>query len=119
MDRAYGEAVDDATITSTVKSKLLWSRYADGLSANVDTKRGKVILTGTANSEEAKDAAGSLARNTRGVHAVNNQLMVGPPNPRRQEYDQRHHRRLDHHQGEVNLHGFQQRERVGYRGQHQ
>jgi len=80
-DRSYGEVVDDASITSAVKSKLMWSRYADGLSANVDTARGKVKLTGTANSMEAKEAAGKLAMNTHGVHAVNNQLVVEAAKP--------------------------------------
>jgi len=80
-DRSYGEVVDDASITSAVKSKLMSSRHADGLSANVDTARGKVKLTGTANSAEAKDAAGKLAMNTHGVHAVNNQLVVEAGKP--------------------------------------
>jgi hyperosmotically inducible periplasmic protein len=75
-DRSYGEVVDDASITSAVKSKLLWSRYADGLTADVDTTRGKVRLSGTATSMEAKEAAGKLAMNTHGVHAVNNLLVV-------------------------------------------
>ena len=75
-ERGYGEKIDDATISSTVKSKLMWSRYADGLTANVDTRRGKVSLTGTADSREAKEFAGRLAMNTHGVHAVDNQLMV-------------------------------------------
>lgn len=75
-DRSYGEVVDDASITSAVKSKLMWSRYADGLSANVDTTRGAVKLTGTADTAEARDAAGKMAMNTHGVHAVNNQLAV-------------------------------------------
>lgn len=80
-DRSYGEVVDDASITSAVKSKLMWSRYADGLSANVDTTRGKVKLTGTANTMEAKDAAGKLAMNTHGVHTVNNQLVLETGKP--------------------------------------
>ena len=80
-DRSYGEVVDDASISSAVKSKLLWSRYADGLSANVDTTRGKVKLTGTANTMEAKDAAGKLAMNTHGVHTVNNQLVLETGKP--------------------------------------
>ena len=80
-DRSYGEKIDDATITSTVKSKLLWSRYADGLTADVDTMRGKVMLTGTADTMEAKDAAGKLAINTRGVSSVNNQLVVKTEKP--------------------------------------
>src|SRR6185312_5232536 len=41
-DRAYAEVVEDASITAAVKSKLLASRFADGLSADVDTSRGKV-----------------------------------------------------------------------------
>ena len=80
-NRSYGEVVDDASISSAVKSKLMWSRYADGLSANVETTRGKVKLTGTANSMEAKDAAGKLAMNTHGVHAVNNQLVLETGKP--------------------------------------
>jgi hyperosmotically inducible protein len=75
-DRSFGDKIDDATITSTVKSKLLWSRYADGLTADVDTTRGKVLLTGKADTQEAKDAAGKLAINTRGVSSVNNMLVV-------------------------------------------
>ena len=75
-DRAYGELVDDATITAAVKSKLLGGRYADGLTADVDTSRGKVKLTGFAKSAESKDAAGTLAMNTHGVHSVSNQLVV-------------------------------------------
>jgi osmotically-inducible protein OsmY len=74
--RSYGEAIDDATITATVKSKLLWSRYENGLSTNVDTKAGKVTLQGTADSAAAKDLAKQLAMNTRGVVAVDNQLVV-------------------------------------------
>jgi hyperosmotically inducible protein len=80
-ERGYGEKIDDATITSTVKSKLLWSRYADGLTADVDTRRGKVNLTGTAETADAKIFAGRLAMNTRGVHAVSNELVVQAPKP--------------------------------------
>ena len=80
-ERSYGEMVDDASISSEVKSKLLWSRYADGLTANVDTMRGKVKLSGTADSQEAKEAAGKLAANTRGVDSVNNQLVVEAAKP--------------------------------------
>jgi hyperosmotically inducible protein len=80
-DRTYGEVVDDASITSAVKSKLLWSRHVDALNVDVDTARGKVKLTGTANSAEAKEAAGKLAMNTHGVRAVSNQLTVEAGKP--------------------------------------
>src|SRR5690349_496937 len=75
-DRAYGERVEDATITAAVKSKMLASRHADGLAVDVDTLQGKVKLSGFASNAEAKDAAGALAMNTHGVHSVSNQLVV-------------------------------------------
>lgn len=74
--RSYGETTDDATITAAVKSKLLWSRYTDGLTTDVDTKMGKVTLKGTADSAAEKDLAKRLALNTRGVVSVDNQLVV-------------------------------------------
>jgi len=75
--RSYGEKIDDATITSTVKSKLLWSKHTDGITTNVDTKNGKVTLQGTADSAAEKELANTLAMNTRGVVSVDNQLVVG------------------------------------------
>src|SRR4249919_448429 len=78
-DRSYGEVIDDATITSAVKSKLVWSKNTEGLATNVDTKRGKVSLMGTADSKATKDLAGRLAMDTRGVVAVDNQLVVSTP----------------------------------------
>lgn len=80
-ERSYGEVIDDASITAAVKSKLLWSRHTSGLAANVDTKRGKVTLQGTADSAAARDLAGRMALNTRGVESVDNQLMVHETKP--------------------------------------
>lgn len=74
--RGYADVVDDASISTAVKSKLLWSKNAEGLAAKVVTVAGKVTLTGTADSAASKSAAGSLAANTRGVSAVDNQLVV-------------------------------------------
>jgi len=75
---SYGETIDDATITVAVKSKLLWSKYTDGLNTTVDTKSGRVTLTGTAESQAARDLAGQLASNTRGVVSVRNMLTIAP-----------------------------------------
>ena len=76
-ERAFGEMVEDATITATVKSKMLWSRFVEGIKANVHTTRGKVTLSGTADSAEAKGFAEKIAMNTDGVYSVDNQLVVG------------------------------------------
>jgi len=78
--RSYGEMVDDASISAVVKSKLLWSKEAQGMSVNVETKSGKVTLQGTADSAAAKELAGALANNTHGVVSVNNKLVVDPSN---------------------------------------
>lgn len=75
--RSYGEVVDDLTITSRVKSKLLWNSHTDGLQINVDTQLGKVTLQGSADTEVQKELAGELAANTRGVVSVDNQLKIG------------------------------------------
>lgn len=76
---SYAEGVEDATISATVKSKLLWSKYADGLKTTVVTKAGRVTLTGSADSADGKDFAGRLAANTRGVVSVNNAIVVSMP----------------------------------------
>ena len=73
--------VDDATITATVKSKLLWSKQADGMTTHVTTRSGKVTLTGNSDSKADKDLAGRLAMNTNGVASVDNQLVVDASKP--------------------------------------
>ena len=75
-DRSFGEAVQDATITASVKSKLLWNSHTDGLDIHVDTNRGQVTLTGTVGSGTEKDLAGRIAKNTNDVLGVTNQLTV-------------------------------------------
>jgi len=81
-ERSFGELVDDATITAAVKSKLLWSKHTDGLAVEVDSKKGRVTLQGTADSGAAKDLAGNLAMNTRGVISVNNKLVIDENKPK-------------------------------------
>jgi hyperosmotically inducible protein len=74
--RSFGEAVEDATITAGIKSKLLWNEHTSGLAINVDTRNGAVMLTGAADSESSRDLAGLLAANTQGVRSVDNRLTV-------------------------------------------
>lgn len=67
---------EDATLTATVKSKLLWSSVTEALNIEVDSKEGVVTLKGRAQSPEAKELAGSLATNTEGVVSVNNLISI-------------------------------------------
>ena len=75
-DRDFATTVEDATITASVKSKLLWNDHTDGLEIDVDTVGGRVTLTGTADTAEAKQIATRLARNTDGVVGVDNKLTL-------------------------------------------
>ena len=73
-----GSYVDDKTITAAVKTKLLEDKSTGGLSINVDTLNGTVSLGGFAKSQMEKDQAGAIARNTKGVREVHNNLIIRP-----------------------------------------
>ncbi|MCC5827359.1 BON domain-containing protein [Alkalimonas sp.] len=75
-ERSFGDVVDDATITASVKSKLLWSKHTEGMDTKVITKDGKVELSGSVANQQAKQQAEQLAKNTAGVRSVDNQLQI-------------------------------------------
>lgn len=80
-DRAGEElepAARDARITATVKSKLLSDPEVSAFRIDVDTSDGRVTLSGTVESETAKEEAEELARNTEGVEEVENLIEVAP-----------------------------------------
>lgn len=80
-EHSFGDTIDDASTTAAIKSKLLWSRHAEGMDTKVITRDGKVTLSGTVGSSEAREHAGSLAMSTNGVTAVDNQLKVKADKP--------------------------------------
>jgi len=75
-ERTLGQTVDDATITASVKSKLLADERTKGFDINVDTRNGSVILAGGADSQAAKAAAAEIAGSVDGVILIDNQLVV-------------------------------------------
>ena len=77
VNRTAGTAIDDATLTMNVKSKLLSDDLVKGLKIDVDTRDGVVYLTGNVGSEAEKDQAVKLARETEGVRDVQANLVVG------------------------------------------
>lgn len=74
--RSPADIAEDATITASVKSKLLWSARVDGMQVDVDTIDRRVTLSGAVDSAAARDMAGRLAADTLGVRAVDNRLKV-------------------------------------------
>lgn len=70
------DAIDDATTTASVKTRLMANDNVKGLSINVDTKDDVVTLSGKVRSTEERDLAEALAKNTDSVAKVMNELTV-------------------------------------------
>ena len=74
-----GDRVDDAAITTALKTKLVADRAKNLIAVNVDTQQGVVHLKGAVPTERDKMEAERLARGTKGVVDVKNDLKVEPP----------------------------------------
>lgn len=76
MAAKAGEKIDDLTITTTVTAGLAKDPDLSVLKINVDTRNGAVTLKGSAPTQAARDKAAALAKATKGVNSVDNQLVV-------------------------------------------
>lgn len=73
-----GAYVDDVAITTAVKAKFVEDKSVDAGAIKVQTLNGTVQLSGFAKSNTEKAQAETLARNTKGVRQVMNDLIVRP-----------------------------------------
>jgi hyperosmotically inducible protein len=73
-----GAYVDDAAITTAVKARFVEDKTVDAGAVKVETLNGTVALSGFAKSNSEKAQAEYLARNTKGVREVRNNLTVRP-----------------------------------------
>lgn len=71
-----GEYIDDAAISTKVKSKLLVDKDASGMDIKVETFKGIVQLSGFVDSETEKQRAGQIAAGIDGVKHVENRISV-------------------------------------------
>ena len=72
-----GTYVKDSAITTKVKTKLAAKHLSTLTKIQVDTdKNGVVWLSGTAPTKDAKDLAGMITKDTDGVTAVHNNIVV-------------------------------------------
>ena len=69
--------VDDAWITTKVKTKLAADPQVSAVNVSVETDEGVVTLTGRVKSDVARREAVKLARDTEGVRSVRDLLEVG------------------------------------------
>lgn len=71
-----GEYLDDAVLTTKVKTAIFNDPGLKVLQINVKTFKGIVQLSGFVDSASAADKAVELARTVAGVKMVNNSLIV-------------------------------------------
>jgi hyperosmotically inducible periplasmic protein len=71
-----GEFVDDAWITTKVKSEMIADGDVKAHKIDVDTKNGVVKLTGTVETWQEANKATDIARGIKGVTAVENEIRV-------------------------------------------
>ena len=74
--RTAGETISDASITASVKTRLLADQRTDGLKIDVDTQSGVVYLSGEVDSADEVKLAETIAKRVDGVGSVENNLRV-------------------------------------------
>ena len=71
-----GVAIDDAEITAKIKGSIFAEPGLKTLQISVDTVKGVVTLSGSADSQASSDRVKSLAAAVAGVTQVDNRLVV-------------------------------------------
>jgi hyperosmotically inducible protein len=75
-ERSTGQAVDDTTLLTKVKSELIASPATDAHDIDVEVYKGQVQLNGFVESESQKTSAGKVTQQVSGVKSVRNNLQV-------------------------------------------
>jgi len=73
-----GAYVDDATITTQIKSRFIENKDVDAASIKVETLNGTVMLSGFAKNSIERSTAEAIARKVNGVKSVRNEIAVRP-----------------------------------------
>jgi len=76
--QTVGAFVDDATITTQVKSRMLADKDVAGTAISDETLNGTVVLSGFAKSSLERTTADRIARGVNGVKVVKNDVVVRP-----------------------------------------
>ena len=76
--KTVGEAIDDTTITTRVKTAMLNDPTVGGMRIDVDTFKGVVTLSGRVQSQAEREQAVALARGVDGVTEVKDALQIIP-----------------------------------------
>lgn len=76
--QSAGAYVDDATISTRVRTEIVRDADLSLNELNVETMNGTVQLSGFTNSQAKAAKAGQIARATPGVKDVRNNIIVRP-----------------------------------------
>jgi hyperosmotically inducible protein len=74
--KSAGEQIDDTVTTASVKSALIADPVTKAHQIDVEVFKGTVQLNGFVDTAASKDRATEVAKNTKGVTAVRNNLTV-------------------------------------------
>ena len=74
-----GAYVDDATMTTQIKSRFIENKQVDAASIHVETLNGTVLLSGFAKDATEKMTAENIARKVNGVRSVRNEIAIRRP----------------------------------------
>ena len=77
-DMAVGAYIDDAGITTLVKSRFAENKQVDAVAISVETLNGVVMLSGFAKNATEKVTAETIARGVNGVKMVKNEITIRP-----------------------------------------
>lgn len=73
---SVGKFIDDATVTTRVKSRFAQDDQVSAMNIGVETTDGVVQLSGYAGSEMEKSRAAEIAKQVPDVRSVNNGIIV-------------------------------------------
>lgn len=76
QERSVGDAIDDASTSTAIKSRLLSTRgYGE---VDVEVEGGQVLLTGRVNTPEERVRAEDVAWSVEGTQSVANEIRIEP-----------------------------------------
>ena len=75
-ERSTAAVASDSAITATIEGKYVADSLVSASDIHIRTYNGTVYLSGRAGSHVVRDRAAKFAKETAGVTAVNNQIVI-------------------------------------------
>jgi hyperosmotically inducible protein len=77
-EKSAGDHVDDGSIVTQVKASLVAEKGVPSNDVNVEVYKGVVLLSGFVKTQDEKNTAGKVAKDTAGVKSVRNEIAIHP-----------------------------------------